>query len=68
MKPAASREPTPSLPSWRANLMLLVLAAWFIALAGRALWLQALNNDFLRSFNALIGAVNKQASGAVAYA
>ena len=36
MKPATSRDPTPSLPAWRANLMLVVLAAWFIALAGRA--------------------------------
>jgi len=48
MKPATNRDPTPSLPAWRANLLLIVLAAWFVALAGRALWLQALNNDFLQ--------------------
>jgi cell division protein FtsI (penicillin-binding protein 3) len=48
MRQAAGREPAPSLPAWRAKLLLLVLAAWFIGLAGRALWLQALNNDFLQ--------------------
>ena len=48
MKPSTSREQSPSLPRWRANLLLLVLGAWFIGLAGRALWLQALNNDFLQ--------------------
>ncbi len=48
MKPAAMHAPAPVLPAWRANLLLLVLAAWFIGLAGRALWLQALNNDFLQ--------------------
>lgn len=48
MRPAAVRAPAPALPAWRANLLLLVLAAWFIGLAGRALWLQALNNDFLQ--------------------
>ncbi|MBX3662697.1 MAG: penicillin-binding protein 2 [Burkholderiales bacterium] len=48
MKPSASRQQSPSLPRWRANLLLLVLVAWFIGLAGRALWLQALNNDFLQ--------------------
>ena len=48
MKPAAVRELVPVLPAWRANLLLLVLAAWFVGLAGRALWLQALNNDFLQ--------------------
>ncbi|MDP3714923.1 MAG: penicillin-binding protein 2, partial [Burkholderiales bacterium] len=48
MRPSSSREQSPSLPRWRANLLLLVLGAWFIGLAGRALWLQALNNDFLQ--------------------
>ncbi|MBS1218052.1 MAG: peptidoglycan glycosyltransferase, partial [Proteobacteria bacterium] len=48
MKRAAARDHAPSLPAWRANLVLLLLAAWFIGLAGRALWLQALNNDFLQ--------------------
>ncbi len=48
MRPSTPREQSPSLPRWRANLLLLVLGAWFIGLAGRALWLQALNNDFLQ--------------------
>ncbi len=48
MKPAASRAPVLGLPAWRANLLLLVMLAWFVGLAGRALWLQALNNDFLQ--------------------
>ncbi len=48
MKPQAAREQSPSLPRWRANLLLLLLGAWFVGLAGRALWLQALNNDFLQ--------------------
>ena len=49
MKPAIkSRDPAPSLPTWRANLVLIVIGAWFIGLTGRALWLQALNNDFLQ--------------------
>ncbi len=48
MKPALNRAPAPNLPAWRSNLVLIVLAAWFVGLAGRALWLQALNNDFLQ--------------------
>jgi len=48
MKPTARRVPLPGLPAWRANLLLLVMLAWFVGLAGRALWLQALNNDFLQ--------------------
>lgn len=48
MKPSRVRELAPALPAWRANLVLLVLGAWFIGLTGRALWLQALNNDFLQ--------------------
>ena len=48
MRPAANRNPAPNLQAWRANLLLLVLIAWFIGLAGRAVWLQALNNDFLQ--------------------
>lgn len=49
MRPALKRDPAPSLPTWRANLLLIVIGAWFIGLAGRALWLQALNNDFLQA-------------------
>jgi cell division protein FtsI (penicillin-binding protein 3) len=48
VKPALNRAPAPNLPAWRSNLVLIVLAAWFVGLAGRALWLQALNNDFLQ--------------------
>lgn len=49
MKPNVSAtRAAPGLPRWRANLLLLVIAAWFIGLAGRALWLQAMNNDFLQ--------------------
>ncbi len=48
MRPPAGRGPTPSLPAWRAHLLLVLMAVWFVALAGRALWLQALNNDFLQ--------------------
>ncbi len=48
MKPAAARAETPNLPAWRTNLVLVFLLAAFIGLAGRALWLQALNNDFLQ--------------------
>jgi cell division protein FtsI (penicillin-binding protein 3) len=48
VKPVSKRDPAPNLPLWRSNLLLIVLAAWFVGLAGRALWLQALNNDFLQ--------------------
>jgi len=36
------------LPVWRSRLLLLVLLAWFAALALRALYLQGLHNDFLQ--------------------
>ncbi len=48
MKPVVARTETPNLPAWRTHLVLLLLLAWFVGLAGRALWLQALNNDFLQ--------------------
>jgi len=48
MRPQPPREQPPSLPRWRANLLLVLLGAWFVGLAGRALWLQALNDDFLQ--------------------
>ncbi len=48
MKPATARSEKPNLPAWRTHLVLLLLLAWFVGLAGRALWLQALNNDFLQ--------------------
>ncbi len=36
------------LPTWRSRLLLVALLAWFLALAGRAFYLQGLHNDFLR--------------------
>jgi cell division protein FtsI (penicillin-binding protein 3) len=36
------------LPAWRARVLLIGLLVWFIALMGRAVYLQGLNNDFLR--------------------
>ncbi|MCW5605518.1 MAG: penicillin-binding protein 2, partial [Burkholderiales bacterium] len=36
------------VPAWRSRLLLAGLLVWFIALAGRAVYLQGLNNDFLR--------------------
>jgi len=37
-----------ALPPWRARLLLALLLACFIALAGRAIFLQGLHNDFLQ--------------------
>jgi cell division protein FtsI (penicillin-binding protein 3) len=37
-----------SLPAWRSRLLLALLLAWFVALGGRALYLQGLHNDFLQ--------------------
>jgi cell division protein FtsI (penicillin-binding protein 3) len=36
------------LPIWRSRVVLFVLFAAFAALAGRALWLQAMSNEFLQ--------------------
>lgn len=36
------------LPAWRARVLLIGLLLWFVALVGRAVYLQGLNNDFLR--------------------
>jgi len=36
------------LPVWRARALLGLLLMWFMALTGRALYLQGLNNDFLQ--------------------
>ncbi len=36
------------LPAWRARVLLVGLLVWFFALLGRAVYLQGLNNDFLR--------------------
>ena len=40
--------PMLKLPSGRARIMLWLLLAWFLVLIARALYLQGLNNDFLR--------------------
>ena len=36
------------LPAWRSRLVLFMMFAAFLALAGRALWLQALSTEFLQ--------------------
>jgi cell division protein FtsI (penicillin-binding protein 3) len=36
------------LPAWRSRLVLFMMFAAFVALAGRALWLQGLSTDFLQ--------------------
>ena len=36
------------LPPWRGLLLLILLLAWFVALVGRALYLQGLHDDFLQ--------------------
>ena len=48
MSPAAAPHLALKLPAWRSRLLLLLLLAWFVALGGRALYLQGLNNDFLQ--------------------
>jgi cell division protein FtsI (penicillin-binding protein 3) len=39
---------TVGLPSWRSRLVLFMMFAAFLALVGRALWLQGLSTDFLQ--------------------
>ena len=48
MNPAANPALRLLLPAWRSRLMLLLLLAAFAVLLGRAVYLQGLNNDFLR--------------------
>ncbi len=48
VNPAANPALRLLLPAWRSRLMLLVLLAAFVVLLGRAVYLQGLNNDFLR--------------------
>ncbi|MBM3356232.1 MAG: penicillin-binding protein 2 [Betaproteobacteria bacterium] len=48
MSAAARPELALRLPTWRSSLVLALLLLWFAGLAGRALYLQGLNNDFLR--------------------
>lgn len=49
MKFADSPVLAPTFPPWRARLVLGLVAAAFGLLAGRAVYLQAWNNDFLRA-------------------
>ena len=49
MKFADSPVLTPTFPPWRARVVLALLAAAFGLLAGRAVYLQGWNNDFLRA-------------------
>lgn len=48
---SASSSPALALKfqTWRSRLLLLALLAWFVVLAGRALYLQGLHNDFLQA-------------------
>ncbi len=48
MSPAALPQLALKLPAWRSRLLLVLLLAWFVVLAGRALFLQGLHNDFLQ--------------------
>jgi len=48
MSPAALPQLALKLPAWRSRLLLVLLLAWFAVLAGRALFLQGLHNDFLQ--------------------
>ena len=40
--------PMLKLPTGRARILIWLLLAWFLVLIARALYLQGLNNDFLR--------------------
>lgn len=48
MNPIPASRVALRLPAWRARLLLLALLAWFVALAGRAFYLQRLHDDFLQ--------------------
>jgi len=48
LSPAALPPITLKFPAWRSRLMLVLLLAWFAALAGRALYLQGLHHGFLQ--------------------
>ena len=37
-----------TLPAWRSRVVLFLLFAAFLALAGRALWLQGISTEFLQ--------------------
>ena len=48
MKYSSSPVLSQAVPAWRSRLMLLALLGGFVALIGRALYLQAINNEFLK--------------------
>ena len=48
MKSIANSVLTLRFPIWRSRVLLLLLIGWMLGLAGRALYLQGLNNDFLQ--------------------
>jgi cell division protein FtsI (penicillin-binding protein 3) len=48
VKSAAAAYPMPRLPVWRSRLLLAGILLWFVALVVRAVYLQGLNNDFLK--------------------
>ncbi len=48
MNYAASPVLAPHLPLWRSRALLALIAAGFLMLAGRAIYLQGLNHDFLQ--------------------
>ncbi len=45
---SAKREQSLRLPVWRMRILAVLLLLWFVGLFGRALYLQGLNNEFLR--------------------
>ncbi|GAB2181396.1 penicillin-binding protein 2 [Denitratisoma sp. agr-D3] len=48
MKFSSSPVLSEAVPAWRSRLVVLVLLFAFVALVGRSLYLQGINNDFLR--------------------
>lgn len=48
MNPVSVARFTLRLPAWRSRAILIALLAWFVALAGRAFYLQGLHYDFLQ--------------------
>jgi len=48
MSPVVHPQLALKLPAWRSRLLLLLLLAWFAALAARSFYLQGLHHDFLQ--------------------
>jgi cell division protein FtsI (penicillin-binding protein 3) len=49
MSAATLNAPAPRLPAWRARFLFAVIALWFVALGGRAFYLQGMNTGFLQA-------------------